>query len=210
MHGTPRGSREEDQFHTCEARHCHEPIWKPLRVPFCHEHVLACWALIEEERELTDRSAEYLRKQHRAAEARDRKKRDQKMRAENPAAAKMLDDFFEDLQRGYIYYLQIGDYLKIGYTQSLHERLRSYPPNAELLAVNRGTEDDEKKVHEKFAAYCESGREWYRDVEEIRKHIAKVKAKRRDVKQHEIPKARRGNSKERQAIRPRNSGSHAI
>lgn len=50
-------------------------------------------------------------------------------------------------------------------------RLRQYPPTAVLLATRPGTRLDEKALHGQFAAYLHAGREWFRDVPELRDHI---------------------------------------
>jgi hypothetical protein len=62
---------------------------------------------------------------------------------------------------GWIYYLTVGDHIKIGYASELARRLRSYPPTAKLIFAHRGTRDDEKNIHSRLHPYCAAGREWY-------------------------------------------------
>jgi hypothetical protein len=49
-----------------------------------------------------------------------------------------------DLDIGCIYFVRSGDKIKIGFTRSLERRLRSYPPDARVLATMVGTMQDEK------------------------------------------------------------------
>lgn len=75
---------------------------------------------------------------------------------------------------GWIYYLKVGDLLKIGYATILYDRLRQYPPNITVLAVHPGTRDLETHLHRKFRLHRERGREWYTDAQVIREHISEV------------------------------------
>lgn len=77
-------------------------------------------------------------------------------------------------EAGWVYYLLVGDRIKIGYTQDVKQRLRAYPPNSPLLAVHPGTRETEQAMHERFAQYRQAGREWFRDAAELRDHIAVV------------------------------------
>lgn len=73
-----------------------------------------------------------------------------------------------DITPGWIYYLLIGDTIKIGYTTHVNTRMRAYPPNAQLLAVEPGTKRLERDRHIHFDAHLSRGREWFRDAPEIR------------------------------------------
>lgn len=75
---------------------------------------------------------------------------------------------------GHIYYLFINGAIKIGYSADLEKRLKSYPPNAELLAVHPGTLQTETQMHRKFFNHLAHGREWFHDASEIREHIDEV------------------------------------
>lgn len=78
---------------------------------------------------------------------------------------------------GWIYYLRIGDNIKIGYASRLLQRLRQYPPTAELLAAHRGTKVDEKVVHSLLYLHRIAGREWYSQNDEVLTYIAKIVAR---------------------------------
>lgn len=90
--------------------------------------------------------------------------------AEDLAArqSRALDRFSHET----IYYLSLGDQIKIGYTVDLDQRMRSYPPASILLATHPGTLADETALHERFKAYRASGREWYHRVPDLLTHIA--------------------------------------
>lgn len=75
---------------------------------------------------------------------------------------------------GTIYYLRIGSEYKIGWTKNLYNRLRQYPPTAELLATEPGSREDERSLHLRFAPYRVAGREWYRKASAISRHIKAV------------------------------------
>lgn len=75
---------------------------------------------------------------------------------------------------GWVYYIRMGDTIKIGYSIDVAQRMRSYPPNAELLAAHPGTEVLEKQIHQKFREHLVRGREWFAPAAEIMTHIASV------------------------------------
>lgn len=75
---------------------------------------------------------------------------------------------------GWIYYLHVGDRIKIGYTTDVKRRLRQYPPDSPLLALHPGTKQTEHDMHSKFAGSRAAGREWFLDTPELRDHIKQV------------------------------------
>lgn len=60
-----------------------------------------------------------------------------------------------------IYYVQVGDLVKIGTSTNLKARLITYPPNRRLLATEPGDYDLERHRHAEFSAYRAAGREWF-------------------------------------------------
>lgn len=62
---------------------------------------------------------------------------------------------------GFIYFLRVGGYIKIGWTSNLQKRMRQYQPDSQLLAVKPGTRKDENALHRKFAHLKTHGREWF-------------------------------------------------
>lgn len=145
------------QYRPCTVQYCGNQSSERYPVPFCQEHILYIWSLVEGD----------MRRQGITLE----KYSQQQLEQAEQRVAEM------DAQRpGVIYYLEVGEYLKIGHTKNLYRRMREYPPNARLLASQAGSREEERALHHRFSAYCDSGREWYRDVPEIREHIAGVVA----------------------------------
>lgn len=60
-----------------------------------------------------------------------------------------------------VYYVQVADLIKIGYTGHLRRRLASYPPTSKLLATELGGERLEHQRHQQFAELLRHGNEWF-------------------------------------------------
>lgn len=75
---------------------------------------------------------------------------------------------------GWVYYIRMGDTIKIGYSVDVAQRMRAYPPSAELLAAHPGTELLEKQMHQKLKAHLVRGREWFAPADEVMAHIDSV------------------------------------
>ncbi|WP_286218137.1 GIY-YIG nuclease family protein [Paraoerskovia sediminicola] len=73
----------------------------------------------------------------------------------------------EDPIPGWVYYIRIGDTVKIGYARNVAQRMRAYPPNAQLVAVEPGTKVLERKRHQHFGAHLAHGREWFTPCDEL-------------------------------------------
>lgn len=70
-----------------------------------------------------------------------------------------------------VYYVQVGQLIKIGYSGALATRLASYPPNKRLLATEPGGMDLESSRHRQFAQLLEVGKEWFSPGPELLAHI---------------------------------------
>lgn len=79
-------------------------------------------------------------------------------------------------RRSLVYYLQVGPMVKIGTTKHLYGRLRSYPPNRKLLAVEVGGRELEVQRHKQFAALLAGGNEWFRPEIGLIDHINRLRA----------------------------------
>lgn len=77
---------------------------------------------------------------------------------------------------GWIYYARIDQRIKIGYSADVRERMRAYPPGAELLAVHPGTVTLEREMHARFRSALAGGREWFHPVADLLGHIDDVVA----------------------------------
>jgi hypothetical protein len=79
-------------------------------------------------------------------------------------------------QPGTIYYLQVEDKVKIGFTRDLNIRLQAYPPMARLLATHPGTYQLEADMHRKFAHHLTDRKEWFTVSDELTAHLEEVRA----------------------------------
>jgi hypothetical protein len=72
---------------------------------------------------------------------------------------------------GRVYYVRLGNHIKIGYTQDIKARMRSYGPTAVLLAAEPDPGGVERKRHRQFAEYLDAGNEWFLPSPELMEHI---------------------------------------
>lgn len=75
-----------------------------------------------------------------------------------------------------VYYVRVGDLIKIGKTTQLRQRLLNYPPGSELLAVEYGSGDIEAMRLHQFRHLLAERKEWFRPGEDLLAHIATLKA----------------------------------
>lgn len=73
-----------------------------------------------------------------------------------------------------VYYMRVGNRIKIGYTTNLTHRLQSLLPE-ELLATEPGGRMLEKVRHQQFAD-LRCGGEWFRMEEPLTEHVDKLRA----------------------------------
>lgn len=134
------------------------PLLYAEGIRMCVTHAMQIWELIDEELSSTGEATRL-----RAARRRDQRRND-------PNANR---------DQGYIYYLRVGEHIKIGFARNLEQRLASYPPDTDLLAVEPGTMRDEADRHRNFKAFRASGREWYEPRRILMDHIATVAKNKR-------------------------------
>ena len=79
-------------------------------------------------------------------------------------------------QPGYVYYLRVGDLVKLGYSANPRERLRQYPPGSVLLALEPATPALERVRLDQFAESLLWGNEWFASTPELEAHIRKMKS----------------------------------
>lgn len=75
-----------------------------------------------------------------------------------------------------VYYVQIGDHIKVGYTAHLPTRLKSYPPTRRLLATEPGNPSLETRRHREFRHLLHAGREWFNPGPDLMAHINDLRA----------------------------------
>lgn len=79
-----------------------------------------------------------------------------------------------------VYYVQLGEYIKIGVTGSLQARLatfRTTNPNVKLLATEPGDHRRERQRHDQFAAYRVRRTECFKPHRELVEHINELRQK---------------------------------
>ena len=127
------------------------------KTPLCREHAQQVWKLVEE---------------HEPEHERHLVRGDFKTAKSTGTPRRYLAN-----RPGHIYYLQVGDRVKIGFTADFYRRMMQYPPNSVLLATHPGTPAVEKEMHQDFRRYLADGREWFHPNAELDAHIAKVQEK---------------------------------
>lgn len=75
-----------------------------------------------------------------------------------------------------VYYIQVGDLIKLGTTCNLSSRLRTYPPNAVVLATETGSFLRETERVEEFAEYLAGRREWFHMGPRLMAHIDRLRS----------------------------------
>lgn len=75
---------------------------------------------------------------------------------------------------GSIYYVRLNGLIKAGWTRDLHDRLRAYGPDVEVLAHYPATRADETNLHRQLRPFLAKGREWYQDCQALADFVAKA------------------------------------
>lgn len=151
---------EYDRRPICSWPFCTMNSTERYKLPFCHEHVLYVWSVVDADLREHNLSADELHERQRQLEHQRCADHDRR-----GARRKQL---------GHIYYLRIGDSIKIGYSSQLWNRLSSYPPGTVYLATHPGSRADEAGLHSRFSAYRIAGREWYSTAHELMNHIVEM------------------------------------
>lgn len=76
-----------------------------------------------------------------------------------------------------VYYLRIGELIKIGTTNNLNQRLKAYPPDREVLALERGGTGLEALRLRQFRHLLAGRREWFTPADDLLAHIDQVRAR---------------------------------
>lgn len=155
----------------CANYHCHGNSGF-LNTPFCDDCIWRLWAHIDGK--LPEKMKELAKQErfdaihYRAAVENARKEQWRK----DDSAERRNETLTTP---GDIYYLSIGDLIKIGFTTDFEQRMRQYPPNSTLLARHPGTRKTERQMHHKFLQHRSKGREWFTPCDEITEHIKAVR-----------------------------------
>ncbi|WP_343466367.1 GIY-YIG nuclease family protein [Rhodococcus aetherivorans] len=117
----------------------------------CQEHLLLAWSIVQE--------------QIKRAEGGPFKVVGEKKKP-TPMTAEEIEQNY-----GCVYYLQVGDRIKIGFSTRPEKRLAQYPPGSRLIAIRRGTRKTERAEHIRYDKYLADGREWFHYSEEMEQDI---------------------------------------
>lgn len=147
-------------FGNCTAPGCDEPMAKELW-PLCFTHAVTIYTRMKQSEEVVEAVIAQMctpakNDRNNAIDAHDAKIR--------------------GTAEGFVYYLRVGDRIKIGYSVDVRQRMRAYPPDSELLAVEPGSLALERERHQQFAGQRAAGREWFRPCPEIEQHAAELVA----------------------------------
>jgi len=97
------------------------------------------------------------------------------VRRRNPAA--------RDQARGrsMVYYVQIGERIKIGTSVNVRQRMAAYPPDRRLLATEPGGASEERARLSEFAEYRVLGREWFHPGPRLMLHVESLRRRSRST-----------------------------
>lgn len=98
-------------------------------------------------------------------------------------AATLLQESGEFDEGEVVYYLRIGNLIKIGTTVDIIRRLRQYPPNVKLLGTEPGDARVERVRLEQFRHLLANGREWFTPAPDLIQHIKALRKLSKAAKQ---------------------------
>lgn len=175
-----RASEDALTRNYCAADKCRNQLWEDT--PLCKEHAYDMWKKVDVSKDLDHAYAlhEY-REYTRDADQRyedaleQQRQEDEALKAEWRRKAEEDEKLWNSEHRpGHIYYLKVGAHIKIGFSTYVPERLKSYPPDSELLAQHPGTPLVERRIHHKFLHLLAHGREWFNPSDEIMRHVRDI------------------------------------
>lgn len=73
---------------------------------------------------------------------------------------------------GHIYFIRLNGLIKVGWSRDIHQRINSYGPRVEVLALYPGSRDDETHLHRQLRPARALGREWYEDGDILADFVA--------------------------------------
>lgn len=151
-------------------------ISEGIDFPICSVHAAAVWEAIEH-RDKIDREEQHLSEAMAAMVARRDAIRLERRQALAEEDAQRKSDLKADKVEGQIYFIMLGDLVKVGWSSNLRKRLKSYGASAELLAHYPAYRADETHLHQQLKPSRAKGREWYHYDSAIRLYIVTAVAK---------------------------------
>jgi len=158
--------RDPDTYALCAWPFCGADASDRYPVQLCQHHILHIWSLVDAD----------LRESGKTLSDLEREAAEQWENSQHVKKARENAERIRNRKPGWVYFIEVGGLIKIGFTVNVFRRGAEYPPSAELLALYPGALADEQELHRKFAAYRQAGREWYMDCAEIRDHIDQIGA----------------------------------
>lgn len=142
---TPRTKTSAITNSMCGHGRCTADVMPDIDVQLCERHLRKAWAAFE----LITGTPE-------------------PEEQENP-----IRDTHSDHIPGAVYFVRIGELLKIGWTSNVAERFRQLSPDA-VLHVEAGTRADERNYHHQFKKHLAHGREWFTANDETNAAVDKL------------------------------------
>lgn len=185
-----RGMRPEDLTNVqCVAFACTSYVQEQFHarnVYMCQEHALAVWATVQE---MIDPEALRQIAHERTTPHEER-----------------FPELYEPVpiseSAGVVYFIRVGELIKVGFSSDLGQRMRSYPPDAELLACYTGSFAEEQRWHKLLTVHRANRREWYHPTAEVMAAVEDAKARQADEPQ-QTPEQEAHNTKMRDVFSKR-------
>lgn len=160
-----RGMRPDDLTNVmCLAFGCTSYVqeqYHARHVYMCQEHALQVWATVQEMIDpATLRDIAY-----------DRVAPDEE---KNP---ELYEPIPISESAGVVYFIRVGDLIKVGFSSDLSRRMKAYPPDAEVLAYYSGSFAEEQQTHQLLSAHRAKRREWYHPTPEVMAAVEDAKAR---------------------------------
>lgn len=133
-----------------------------LELPLCFDHQAVVWQMCMKHYANNSEFIEAIADVNERLAARLEGEREQEKRE------------FAARQDGEIYFVRLGELVKVGWTRDLWSRLKSYGASAQLLVSYPATRDDETTLHRQLRPALAKGREWYHDGDVINHFIAEA------------------------------------
>lgn len=112
-----------------------------------------------------------------AAAMTERRERREREAAERAASMPVADPDAWSRRRSVVYYVRVGDHVKIGYTTHLRSRVCALRVDKDaVLAVEPGWKSREAKRHAQFAAERQGRRENFNPSPRLLKHIEAIRS----------------------------------
>lgn len=120
------------------------------RLPVCFKHALIVASMLNRERAEEDVQAARAELAERRRALRAVKERRHDLYYENGAAD------------AHVYFVRVGDLIKVGWSSRLRSRLKAYSADSEVLLHYPATRQEETDMHRLLRPDLAKGREWYR------------------------------------------------